>query len=361
MKNLSKILFIVALAIITFGCQKNSYTIDGKVGEEWADATVYCYPTSGEKVALDSAQVNANGEFTLKGIQEKPLACVLILQKGESEKGLGYIILESGKISADYSDENGLMISGTENNDLLNQNQQSTKIYRQQLDDLFNQWLASEAGELRKQIENEFDSINLIISNINKEFILQNLNNIVGAFIFSQAELSDSEQEEILNQAGETFLAEPSVQKIAERITKIKKVAIGQQFTDFEMHDLNGNLVKLSDFVGNGKYLVVDFWASWCGPCRRAMPDLKALYKKYNNKIDIVGVSFDKDGDAWKECVADLELPWHHMSDLQGWQSKGAEIYGVNSIPHLLIIDPNGIIFERNKHTDWLADFCKTL
>ncbi|MDY6037267.1 MAG: TlpA disulfide reductase family protein, partial [Paludibacteraceae bacterium] len=149
---------------------------------------------------------------------------------------------------------------------------------------------------------------------------------------------------------------QPQVQKIAERVEQLKKVAVGTQFTDFEMDDLDGNRVRLSDFVGKGTYVVVDFWASWCAPCRRSMPALKALYEQYNSKIDIVGVSFDKDGDAWEACVATLELPWHHMSDLKGWKSEAAAIYCVNSIPHLMLIDNNGTIVARNLYDNTLAE-----
>ena len=147
-------------------------------------------------------------------------------------------------------------------------------------------------------------------------------------------------------------------QKATEQ--EAKDAFIGQQFTDFEMADTLGTMHKLSEYVGNGHWLFVDFWASWCGPCHREMPHVVAAYEQYHTKgLEIVSVSLDGQKEPWVKAIATMNMPWVHLSDLKGWESLVTKVYKINAIPDNLLIDPQGKIVARNLRGEVLHEKLK--
>ena len=142
--------------------------------------------------------------------------------------------------------------------------------------------------------------------------------------------------------------ARDEVAKMTQPQDNEKSAFVGQPFTDLEMADPDGKMHKLSESVGAGKWVLVDFWASWCGPCRAEMPNVLEAYNKYHAKgFEVIGVSFDQKKDAWVKAIQDLSMPWLQLSDLKGWQCAAAPLYKIDAIPDNILIDPQGKISGR--------------
>lgn len=144
--------------------------------------------------------------------------------------------------------------------------------------------------------------------------------------------------------------------KVFDRyLQALENSSVGKKAPSITQFDLNGEPYSLSDL--RGQYVLVDFWASWCPPCREENPKLVALYQEFKDKnFEILGVSFDREYDPWAKAVEDDQLTWKHISDLQGWNSYAGLIYGVKAIPQNLLVDPDGVIIARNLHGEALRN-----
>jgi peroxiredoxin len=198
---------------------------------------------------------------------------------------------------------------------------------------------------LRNDYKSLIKSVNL------KRIVLikDNLSFVVSAdrLRFTYRKIEIKEAKAILNSLKGNAMRSPSYLDIKEEMLLIENVEIGKKAPDFTMQTSEGKELSLSYF--KGKLLILDFWASWCGPCRRENPNVVKLYNKYHSKgLEVLSVSLDKNKERWLKAIKDDNLIWNHVSDLKAWNSKVAKLYTVQSIPHIILINRKGTIVAKN-------------
>lgn len=332
------------------------YTIDGTV-EGTQEGTAYLLKYAGRQAdTLASAPIKG-GKFTLKGTTDEITEAVVTVA---GKRGGIPVILENVSYTAtlnpaDYANSK---IEGSENQKLLNEFRAIQKEAREQQSALYKEYTAAmqeNNTEKAEEISKKFDEVQENSDAKENALIKANPDSFVSAYIVASKLYNyDLDQlNEIYNLFGANAKASAPGQKINERIQKLSTVAIGKVAPNFTMNTPEGNPLSMYDV--KGKVKIIDFWASWCNPCRRANPEVVKLYNKYHKKgLEILGVSLDKDKEAWVKAIDDDKLTWNHVSDLQYWDNAAAQLYAVSSIPHLLILDENNTIVARNLHGEEL-------
>lgn len=372
---MKKILTVASAALLLAACsEKPGYTITGKVNNaELNGKYVYLYEYgSNDAAPIDSALVE-NGAFTLKGTQNTTSLRTIRFSEndveprraasGETSPFTALLALQNSAINV-VLDEKYSDVSGTPENDAMLAFQKEIRALREEQEKLEAD-LKSEEAEVKRAAETKYDEFDHQIAEKAYSYIKQNINNLTSAklLVDFRYELNEEQQNDIVASASEEFKNVPGVQKLIDHLEVLKKVAVGQKFTDFEMADIKGKTHKLSEFVGNGKNIVLlDFWASWCPPCRRDMPNLIDTYKEFKGKgFEIVGISLDSKKEAWEKGIKDLNITWTQLSDLKGWKNDGAALYGVNSIPHTILVDKDGTIIAKGLHGKEVAEKLREL
>jgi len=360
-KQMKKMLFLVAAAAMFAACNNNpeGYVINGTIeGAADGDSIYIMNLNNVNPVATNAAVING-GKFTFKGVQEKPENTYLAykIQDQQARKYASFF-LENGKMTA-FLGEDENYVKGTTLNDAF-------EAYKGQIKDATHSIEAEEekmkdaTEEQKAAIE---DKINGMLDDyyaIFEDNIDKNIDNPLGVYILKSF-YYQMETEKLADVMGkipaELSEGDDELARIREVVDKKIATAPGQKFTDFAMKTPEGKDIKLSDYAGQGKVVLVDFWASWCGPCRVEMPNVIEAYAKYKNKgFEIVGVSLDRNEADWKKGIEDLGITWPQMSDVKYWDCAAANIYGIQAIPATVLIDKDGTILKRDLRGADLAE-----
>lgn len=352
-------LVVAAMAIGMVACtggKKAGYVVTGTVEGAADGDTVFLQEVAGRQLNKLDTAIIANGTFTFEGVQDSTVNRYITCKTGGDGLSMDFF-LENGNINITLTKDNE-SATGTPNNDAYQEIRNKTIALNVKMRTLYESMSDSTLTEEQKEAKvTEFNKLEEEMNAIQSEGIKKNITNPVGVELFKQNfyNMTTAENEALLQQVPANYQTDEVIMKIKDITDRQKKTAVGQKFIDFAMLTPDGKPVKLSDYVGKGKVVLIDFWASWCGPCRREMPNLVEVYKQYKGKnFEIVGVSLDQSGDAWKESIKKLGITWPQMSDLKYWNSEGAQLYAVNSIPHTVLIDGEGTIIARGLHGEGL-------
>jgi peroxiredoxin len=361
---MKKIVYLVIIGALIVSCKSKGpqFVLKGKIAGADSVTFILQERVPGKYVKLDSAVV-VKGEFTLKGSVDYP-KMVMIMAKDKRKATTFFIenskINMTGQLDSLYIAK----FTGSKTQDEYVAYQASLKPFNDRNDKLYQEYKAAEtAGDKPKMAELEKTSEQIYNDEtaFTKEYIKGHPSSYIVPSLLSSisTDLEANDMESLLN-ALDTNLAKVQIIKdLNERVVIMKTVAVGLKAPDFTLNDVNGNPVSLSSKIGS-KLLLIDFWASWCGPCRAENPNVVKVYGEFHKKgFDVFGVSLDKIKEDWVKAIAKDNLTWTHVSDLQYWGSAAAKLYAVNSIPANFLLDDKGTIVGRNLRGDDLYNKVK--
>lgn len=328
-------MFTALAAAVLAGCSSQpKYVITG----ELADADGKMIYLRDRSEMIDSAVVE-NGTFRMEGTVEEPRAAYLYDHREPAAAQIrAFVILENGTMhmKANPDMEGKYMVSGSPANDAANE-------VNKQRYALLAEYKAEETtDERREEIVEEF-------TNVGYEGAKRYKDNLFGVLLLEDVLYykTASEMQELIDAFSPAMQKHSKMLEIKEIVSKKLLTEPGQSCLDFSQPTAAGDQLSLNSVIEDpaNKYILLDFWASWCGPCMGEVPALKEAYAAYHDKgFEIFGVSLDNDKDRWMGAVEKNGMNWIHVSDLLGWQNAAAALYGVRSIPANFLIDAEGKI-----------------
>jgi peroxiredoxin len=346
--------FIVTLILVSCGndaATKGGFTINGKITNATEKSITVNELTAKGLLFLDSATVGADGSFTLKGkVGEKIFAII------NFPKGAVLLVIDSNTnmaLSIDANTPDQFGVKGSDDTEQLRKLLEVNSKYMQALRNLEAKYAQYSNTvptlEVQKQIRGEYDSIMTARNMEVQSFIFEGKPSIMAYFAtnFLTAEADFP----FFDRVDKTFYTQFSNSKYArehhQKVEMLRRTAIGEMAPDIVLNDPYGKTVALSSL--RGKYVLVDFWASWCKPCRLENPNVVRMYNKFKGKgFEVFSVSLDDNKDAWMKAINDDKLLWTHVSDLKKWNASVVSSYNIESIPFTVLLDKEGKIVAKN-------------
>lgn len=360
---MKKAFLIAGAAIVLASCNKgaNTLNVSGTVKGLQDGTKVYIgeirKESPSELIYIDSTEVK-DGKFTFKADVTTPDTKYFEFDKGKNQ--YGQFVFENGDLVVEYDTEkpNEYKISGTKNNDYITAFKNAVApITKKQQDFMTSKIKEYEEAAAKndmvtiEKIQKEFSVFEQEYNKAVVDFVKKNKDAIISLDLITQLAQAKKATTKELNEYFDALDASikelPKAADFKELLTKLSSIEIGSVAPDFSGPNPEGKTVSLKESLG--KVTILDFWASWCGPCRQENPNVVKVYEKYKDKgLAIVGVSFDEDAARWKKAIEDDKLHWTQISNLKAWKDPIAKLYNINAIPATFILDEKGVIVARD-------------
>lgn len=366
-----KKLFVLASALFVLAfsacADKSGYVVTGTAEGTVDGDTVYICDMQGffAIVPTDTAVVK-NGKFEFKGDFEGAALRFLVPTHNGSAEGLGMadFVLENANINIQT------FLQKTKKEAVIESDGENAAIYKD-YEALCKKWdgqinpywdIVREKNGSEEEIAKAQTEMNKLSDQRDGE-IYQFVKNHVPSgisdmlMVYGWSTYTDAQKKELMDLFAKKGPDMPNYKNLVAQQKAEESTGIGAQYTDIVMQTPEGKTIKVSDYVSKNKYTLIDFWASWCGPCLKEMPNVVNAYNKFHDKgLEIVGVSLDNKKEAWVAAIKKQNMPWPHMSDLKGWESAGAAAYNVRAIPANVLISQDGKIVAKDLREEALQE-----
>lgn len=340
-KNLLAVSFLCAPLLVS---AQYTGTIKGRIGKSTGQKVLLSYSVNGN-IIRDSAYLQ-EGQFKFELRFDDLSPATLRLEHGKSDKSLGFdtkdCFLEPGlfRIESEDSLANAKIVVGDLNKDYLvfrrftglEEVQKLSKVSKLIKDEAQLITLRERRAAIFEQLQHKYEA-----------YVGSHPNSYFSLFALGFMSPGTAKIEPLFDKLAPSLKASKEGKALKRQIEATKAIQIGTLAPDFAQPDASGRVVRLSDF--RGKYVLLDFWASWCGPCRKDNPYIVKAYQKYKDKnFTVIGVSLDRSKEPWLKAIANDGLTWTNVSDLKYLKNEAALIYAVRAVPQNYLIDPNGYI-----------------
>ncbi len=341
-----KKLFYLALAAFACSCAGGSYVVTGEVEGVNAGDSVMIFSYFDKDTRYAETVVGEDGTFTLEGKVSQPEVAAVVLN---GRNLISLLFLEKGTMSVVNNEQGTVDVNGSKFNDAMSRFKYESWVLEQKFSSVDPSLSEEEKTAYLDSIYDEY--VEFVSTTVDA-----NLDNIFGAYIFATQEFNTLEAADAqahIAAFSPKLLENEFMAEIAESVENMAKTAVGQPYIDITLSNVEGEAKSVSELLAQGKYVLIDFWATWCGPCMNEMPHLKEAYAEFRPKgFEIYGVSLDRNDEDWRSVV-DSTMPWVNVINTA--DSPATTDYSVRTIPSNFLISPDGVIVAKDLRGEEVA------